>query len=412
MIDPRLALRFKKAWSALRPEQQARILPHIEEAHQKLHTFLSLGTTPVRVERRELLFARTVLDNKGDIALSSASAAMHQASTSGRNVHVDGSGDILGFGRYQLLDPGWLEAAVVWLEYLGSGQRFDFGRTLPTRITIPNSLTIALLGDFGTGDWGSHLNPAPSTRVRKAVSARNPEITVHLGDAYYAGTTSSELGNFVALWPFGSTASFALNSNHEMYPGGIPYFSEALGYAGFSAQRNRSFFALENDAWVLVGLDTAFFSDPYGLYMDGAIDDLQVRFLSSCAGTGKQLVILSHHNGLTVDGAAKTSLWDAVLNACGGNKPKLWYWGHEHAGAVYTDEAGSGVRCRCTGHSALPWGFASDLKNARVAWFESRNAADPDDPVRVLNGFSTLKLQGESCAESFIDENNDLAWSG
>jgi hypothetical protein len=271
---------------------------------------------------------------------------------------------------------------------------------------------IALLGDFGTGDWGSPTNPAASTKIRKLVAELRPEITIHLGDVYYSGRVSAEQGNLVGIWPAGSLGSVALNSNHEMYPGGVPYFSEAFAADAFKMQQQNSFFALENDHWMIVALDSAYHADPYSLYMDGNIDELQLHFLRQCAESGKKLLIITHHNGLSEDGVQQTQLWIQVGAALPqGVIPAFWYWGHVHAGVVYQPEAGTGVACRCIGHSALPWGLATELaNNRRIAWFESRSANDPEDPVRVLNGFALLSFNGPQVSEAIYDENGGVAW--
>jgi hypothetical protein len=38
----------------------------------------------------------------------------------------------------------------------------------------------------------------------------NPQITIHLGDVYYAGTSGEETRNLLNVWPQGSFGSFAL----------------------------------------------------------------------------------------------------------------------------------------------------------------------------------------------------------
>jgi hypothetical protein len=87
-----------------------------------------------------------------------------------------------------------------------------------------------------------------------------------------------------------------------------------------------------------------------------------------------------------------------------------WYWGHVHVGAVYV-KSGTNPACRCLGHGSIPWSDATDLDNSHVAWYEHRNAEDPDDPQRVLNGFVTLELKGTNIRETFVDENGAVAWS-
>jgi hypothetical protein len=92
--------------------------------------------------------------------------------------------------------------------------------------------------------------------------------------------------------------------------------------------------------------------------------------------------------------------------------PAYWYWGHVHVAAVYKPFDVAGVRCRCCGHGAWPWGHASDLANSQnVEWYESRSALDPDISQRVFNGFAILNIDGPNIQEVFYDENGGIAWS-
>ena len=50
-------------------------------------------------------------------------------------------------------------------------------------------------------------------------------------------------------------------------------------------------------------------------------------------------------------------------------------------------------------------------KSPSVAWYEKRSARDPDIPERVLNGFTSLRLDGADLKEIFYDENGGIAWS-
>jgi hypothetical protein len=51
------------------------------------------------------------------------------------------------------------------------------------------------------------------------------------------------------------------------------------------------------------------------------------------------------------------------------------------------------------------------LASPNVAWFEQRNAGDPDDNLRVFNGFAFLQLSGAGLKETLYDENGGVAWS-
>jgi hypothetical protein len=121
--------------------------------------------------------------------------------------------------------------------------------------------------------------------------------------------------------------------------------------------------------------------------------------------------VLTHHNGIPENGVQTVpplKLFGEVTGAFAGQQPPAyWYWGHVHAGVAYKPTAHqNGMLCRCVGHSALPWGVSSDLQvSANVEWFETRNAGDPDDVLRVLNGFVFLQLSGATLKETYYDEN-------
>jgi Calcineurin-like phosphoesterase len=402
--------RLKIAWDLLPPDKKAAVGPMIEAAHRQLQAYQATGKAPHDPSiAHQLILTKSALTDD----LGTAAALPEPGDV---EVDVDAGGAIWGTGKYQQLDPGWLGAVAAWLEHLVLG-KYPFSEGTPTVVNIPDEVNIAIAGDFGTGNWGTVTNPAPSTKIAAAIAAKIPgavpTLTIHLGDVYYEGSSSEEVKNFVNVWPKGSgpDTSYTMNSNHEMYSGAKPYFVEALESPLFAAQRPYSFFALENSNWVIVGLDSAYYSDELNLYMDGSLgSSAQVQFLKEQAQKGKKVILLTHHNGLAQDGSAPTGLWQEVMSCFpAGSGPAYWYWGHVHAGVVYQPQ--SGVQCRCTGHAALPWGYASDLDNAKVAWFEKRNAGDPSDPLRVYNGFTFLQLNGTGLQEIFYDENGGIAWS-
>src|SRR5438309_9101176 len=107
--------------------------------------------------RRELLFGKSILtDDHETLAKAGTLAATQMLDMEGA-ASVDPEGNIWAFGKYQVLDPGWLGAGVVLLENLAFGETFPFGSEIPNPITIPNSVRIVLVGDFGTGDYGGAL---------------------------------------------------------------------------------------------------------------------------------------------------------------------------------------------------------------------------------------------------------------
>jgi hypothetical protein len=410
-----LIARMKTAWANLPGDKRAALKPLLEDAHQQLGNFLANRTPPQHGVHQILRLKSYLTDDwEGHVQRLDQPLAAKAI-----EITVGPGGEILGTGKYQELDPLWeLVAGTVWLENLLHQHPFPPGT--PTPVQIPDQVTIALAGDFGTGNFGA--SDSPSTKISKFVPSLNPHFTIHLGDVYYAGTSGEESSRLMNFWPQGSLGSFALNSNHEMYSGGGPYFDEAVGGPVFNKlQSPFSFFALENSNWIIVGLDSAYNADVLKLYMDGSLgNNAQLPFLRGLAQKGKKVIILTHHNGLPENGqppqpqAAPLKLFTEVLGAFdGAPPPAYWYWGHVHAGVAYQPlKDYHGLLCRCVGHAALPWGLASDLQTSQsVQWFERCNAQDPENHLRVFNGFVLLQLDGANLAETFYDETGRVAWT-
>lgn len=326
---------------------------------------------------------------------------------------VDGEGALVGVDKYEQLDPGWIATVTKYLEYLYRSKP-PFAKS-PQVITIPDTVSLAIAGDWGTGYWeGVNTGAA---RVAKLMAAA--DYTIHLGDTYYAGTEDETSANLAAIWPRGSKGSFAVPGNHEMYCNGDFYFA-ALPHA-FPLQAATSFFAMQNTNWLILVLDTSYFATDF--YMDGATGpadpsapDPQRDFVvAQLANKGDRGVILmTHHQPFSIDGGTATPLFFAIqslFNAGGVPEgPDYWYWGHLHNAVVYQD-ALANCHGRCIGHGAIPYGDASSLHgNANVVWFENALAGDSRYPKRVLNGFLSLSLAGAKASESLVGENGAVRW--
>jgi len=417
-LDPVLSSRIKSAMGQLRelrPDLAAQIESAMQDAHaQAKSVSQTRALPPGPAATHTMMLAGSALTNDSDAVVSCLEA--------GIVIGVGPDGAIWGTGKWEQLDPGWIEAFAVFLESLLPiiGGKHPFVNA-PQTIRIPNQARIGLAGDWGTGEWRTLTNPAPSTRVGAEMAKLNPDVTIHLGDVYYAGTSDQEQHLLTLLWPQGSLGSFALNSNHEMYSGAKPYFN-AISRPPFAQQRGCSYFALENDHWVIVGLDSAYFSEEGELYMNGRLftenfpNEQQAFLLEKGVRAqldGKKVIVLTHHNGLDDPGLNTNVLFRHVTNAFPNNDgPAYWYWGHQHLAVVYQPQGPAGVHCRCCGHGALPCGVASVLAHSpQVPWHENRLAGDPDVAERVLNGFAMLTLDGPEIEEAFYDENGALAWS-
>lgn len=350
---------------------------------------------------------------------------------------VDYDGSLIATSKFGNLDANWVTALIYYIALkLGVSEvssMAPFGTT-PAIITVDGTtpLKIAVIGDWGTGPWIDGAIQYPALEVMNQVQSLTPDYTIHLGDVYYAGTagfldSDQEVADFVDNWVAGSKGSFMLNSNHEMYSGAQGYFAKGLTAAPFALQQNTSYFAIQSDKWIIIALDTAYY-DKSELFMNGALtDDNQINFIKGLNTANKKVIVMTHHNPTNVEGTATAPLilWDNVTSALG-KPPDFWYWGHVHNAVVYSDQsfpAQNGVKARCVGSGAIPFGVGYGLQNPdgtnkpSVEYFahELMSTAyekiDVQQANRVLNGFAMLTIGPDSIKEEFIDQTGATRWS-
>src|SRR5947207_9899587 len=187
-------------------------------------------------------------------------AHIQSAQDAGLFPFVTGDGSLVGFGKWETFDIGWLQAFGNYLLLkIGKIKVHPFN-TNPNVVRLPASgpITIAVVGDWGTGNWSDGTETAPALAVMQQVLALKPNYTIHLGDVYYSGTQAEEDSNYVKFWQAATDGSFMLNSNHEMYDGANGYFDIGLAAAPFKLQQSTSYFALMNDDVAIIGLDSAY----------------------------------------------------------------------------------------------------------------------------------------------------------
>jgi len=278
---------------------------------------------------------------------------------------------------------------------------------------VPSQARIAIVGDWGTGQAGARA-------LLQAIARKNPDLVIHLGDIYYAGTEFEMQNYFLDFWKsnfnLSKVRTFTLAGNHDMYSGGAPYY-QLIDDLGQPA----SYFCLRNDDWQFVALDT-------GLHDDDALDakptyleDTEVEWLKDKIATadGRHTVLLSHHQLFTANEAIGGQSVNARLQDQVGSILKnvdVWFWGHEHNQVIY--QKWQGVLARCLGHGAYPVGrdelapvprFEVPMQNvvlskgdsfyshgyaimdldgpaARVAYYQD---SDPEDHPMYLESFGT-----------------------
>ena len=363
-------------------------------------------------------------------------ARIKEQATRGPGI-VAPDGTIYGESQYEQLDDRWLLAFFYFLYYERyPDKRHPFGASPKTFPFNGDSLTIAIVGDWGTGRYGPDGGPAIDVLAGMQQLRPAPDVIVHLGDVYYAGTEgfdhvlSEEWGNFVELWPAtwgtGTGKSFTLNSNHEMYDGANGYFGVALrDGAPFAHQKQTSYFALTYRDWTILGLDSAYCASPLEMFMVGSIGGKNGEQYGWIRNNfhqlaGRNVIVLTHHNPVDYTGRTLIDpLWSTVCEAVGGAGPAYWYWGHIHNAIVYASnpaiDQGVGTKIRCVGHGAIPFGDAWGLQG--VGGIDYYAHTPIPNSIRMRNGFATLTLRRSgSITERFYETTGTpgqptIAWS-
>lgn len=226
------------------------------------------------------------------------------------------------------------------LNHLKGLKKHDFIDLAAPPQPVKNKLRIALLSDWGTGLYGA---PVCSASIEKDGKF---DLLLHLGDVYYSGDKDEVEERFIKFWPKVSGAmNRALNANHEMYSGGHGYFEIILP----AFQQPTSYFALQNDHWIFIGLDTG--------YTEHELHGKQAAWLHEIAANAgdRRLVLFSHHQPYSLFERQGQKLVKQIGRLLDARCIHAWYWGHEHRCVVYEPHPQWGVLGRCVGHSGFPY---------------------------------------------------------
>ncbi len=270
---------------------------------------------------------------------------------------------------------------------------------------------------FVVGDWATALPQARNVaaRIREQLLQVPAGIdchVVHVGDTYYSGLEDECRRRFLDLWPVpaGSRArSWTLAGNHDMYSGGHGYFEVLLADPRFAAQSRCSYFALVNEHWQILGLDSS--------YKDPDVPDLQEpqgQWLSEhVGGAGRRgTLLMTHHQPFSAYETVDTPLLKTIGEALAGHRVEAWLWGHEHRCAVYPPDVDPLVGYTALiGHGGVP-----SLRSAAVGP-EGQSDVDPKDLLWEcldyyevgedhwgLGGFAVLTFTGPRLEIQYYDE--------
>jgi hypothetical protein len=242
---------------------------------------------------------------------------------------------------------GWIGSFFTWWKGI-KPHPWQKGEAAPTK--VDNKLRIAVFGDWGTGLYG-----APVCARSIAADKEKFQIVLHLGDTYYSGDDDEIKQRLLEVWPqVPGALKRTLNGNHEMYTGGHAYFDVALN----TFKQPASYFAFQNDKWILACLDTA--------YADHDLYGEQVDWLNQLVtnGAGRRLILFSHHQPFSLLDAQGPKLIGKLSVLLEQKKIYAWYWGHEHHCVLYDPHPAWGLIGRCIGHGGYPYFREADFGDA------------------------------------------------
>ena len=320
-------------------------------------------------------------------------------------------------------DPGWLSAVADYVTYywVDRGQPLynPQGSVYPLPASASgDSRVVGVLGDWGTGE-------PVAIAVLESLFSQQPDVIVHVGDVYYAGTEEEAVANF--LQPIQQTRAlfgvetpvYTIPGNHDYYSGGAGFYDKLLPALNPAAPQTSSFFSLENDGWLLQFMDTGYYD--HDLLKVG--DDIthlhpaeaawHQQRIGDAIAAGKNVLLFSHHQLFSpflnigpVSGGNEggANFNPALLGNFAGffSSPRLlgWFWGHEHVLAIYPpyQDLAAG---RLVGDSAFPV-FADDgytVKFPQVPWNDQVQLAG--NGVERNHGYTVLKLSSQGAAAEY-----------
>jgi hypothetical protein len=309
-------------------------------------------------------------------------------------------------GRWVWLsDPRWVFSLAhkLWRDATDNFASFV---AEPQTVTFENDARIFLFGDWGSG-LDRAVRVADQIKKEMARSGRRQNIVVHLGDVYYSGTEREVKRRLLEPWPVDSpatTLSFTLAGNHDMYSGGHGYFEHALTDSRFGRQGGCSYFALQNDHWQLLGLDSAY--EDAGLHAEQAAW-AQATILERPNTIGT--VLLSHHQPFSAHGEGNPILRRKIAPVLATKRVDAWIWGHEHRCIEYgpTEVDGNPLSfSSCLGHGGVPeYLIMKEGETKPPPWAYEYLRVDSDDfqPWGTF-GFAVMELKNEKMSIRYIDE--------
>jgi predicted phosphodiesterase len=256
-------------------------------------------------------------------------------------------------------DPNYKEAVLQYIKFLANKGEIPYIKweqiddfVIDDKEKLPDDALIGVVADWGTGE-------PEAIEVLRQVKRFGPNVVMHLGDIYYAGTEYEIENYFYQPWnnvlglDTSKVLSLVLPGNHDLYAGGAPFYG-LLKKIGQEA----SYFCLRNEHWQLIGMDTALKDklggEPTALHPTEAQWVLDKVYNAG----GRRTILLSHHQLFSANEqfdskSYNQNLYDQLSSIL--PKVDVWLWGHEHDLVIFGEYKGL-KRGRCIGGSAFPVG--------------------------------------------------------
>ena len=327
----------------------------------------------------------------------------------------------VGLAKFGDCDPKYAEAAKMYAEYFVAQQKqipYIVYKNLGDFVIdgkLPSKARVAILGDWGTGQNAAKL-------LLRQIANKKPDVVIHLGDIYYAGTQFEVTTYFLQIWQqilnlgdkLDRIPTFTLAGNHDYYSGGVAYY-QLLQKLGQPA----SYFCLRNANWQFIAMDTGYHDHNPAAGGDGAtyLQDTEVTWLEDKVNNAgaRRNVLLSHHQLFTAfdaidNGEINMRLYPQVAPLL--PKVALWLWGHEHDFTLYDSYKGLARSC-CMGHAAFPVGEAEvpkDPKHPEIPLIKG----DDGDPIRLgvtgglyNHGYAIIDIDGPAGQVSYYQDSDE-----
>ena len=224
-------------------------------------------------------------------------------------------------------------------------------------------ISIALFSDFGTGVYHSLY-------IARNIAALEPDYAIHLGDVYYAGRAFEFEKYFnKPLAPVVKGARFfALNANHEMNSGAIPYFAnletrQKIKRGWMAQEQEGSYFCIWNQKYQIIGIDTAYYGS--GTHPNAAVNAWLGQCLREGKSQGRMNILLSQNEPYELGKNEFAPVYNDLKPFIQSQLIDFWFWGNTHYCALFKKSPQAPFIGSCIGHAGHPIYKAEVEKNAR-----------------------------------------------